>query len=65
MPKVRNDFLFIKTNMEKRRIQNELYIEQRKYLKTHTIAETMETTLEKMKYENKKNEERNKQIKTI
>lgn len=54
MPKVRNNFLFIKTNNEAQRQRNELYNQQCEYLKTHSLKDTLTTPLEQMKYENEK-----------
>lgn len=54
MPKNRNDFLFIKTDKQAQRQQNEIYNQQCEYLKTHTLKDTLVTPLEKMRYENEK-----------
>ena len=49
-----NDYLFQKNNYENQRIENELYAEQCKYLKTHSLKDTLSTPLEQMRYENQK-----------
>lgn len=54
MPKNRNDFLFIKTDNREQTAKNELYNEKTKYLKTHTLKDTLSTPLEQMRYENEK-----------
>ena len=54
MKKNRNDFLFIKTDKQAQQRQNEFYNQQCKYLKTHTLKDTLITPLEQMRYENQK-----------
>ena len=54
MPKVRNDFLFIKTDKQAQQEKNEFYIQQCEYLKTHSLKDTLSTPLEQMRYENEK-----------
>lgn len=54
MPKVRNNFLFIKTDRQAQQEKNELYNQQCEYLKTHSLKDTLSTPLEQMRYENEK-----------